>query len=343
LGAKARLKAAPPEADPRTVGNFRLSGAAAGPAPWESLTGLIIAASCLGWAAQAGGALAVALVAMATIVGFWLIVPKAASSPRLPSWIALVMAPAFIVVLFVPVLYGTLQRGTIGVGYAVGFILWLQAGLWLADRFEPIQDGADVGAAGAGGRTHGQRAGSIVLGVVVAGLLATLVYGVTQRVGRTDADQPADGAVPAGVYPPASSTAGLMTPEWAQYAAAVDRACALNYNRTLAVQRDVELRAAQESWAGAATGAAIQHLWAENQQALAVDVRSLGEPPARPELLRHWLANVERRGALFAAMAAANRRGEPKAARAAWRRIDRLKREADLLGRDFGLRICTSN
>ncbi|HET6831993.1 MAG TPA: hypothetical protein VFH44_11660 [Solirubrobacterales bacterium] len=324
------------------MGELRLSGAAAGPAPWESLAGLIIAASGLGWAAQVAGELAVALVAMATIVGFWLIVPKGSSSPRLSGWIVLVMVPAFIAMLFVPVLYGTLHRGTIGVGYAVGFILWLQVGLWLADRFEPIHEGGHAGAGAPRARPRGQSARSIVLATVIAGLLAMLVYGVIERAGRTDAGEPV-GAVPAGVYPPASSTAGPMTPEWTQYAAAIDRACALNYNRTLAVQRDVELRAAQESWTGSATSAAIQQLWADNQRALAGDVRSLGEAPAKPELLRRWLANVELRGALFAAMAAANRRGEPKDAWAAGRRLHRLKRRADLLGRDFGLRICTSN
>jgi hypothetical protein len=330
-------------ADDGAVGKPRLSGAAAGPAPWTALAGLVAAATALAWVAAPAGTVAGGVVAMAAIAGFWLIVPKGSSSPKLPRWIPLAMAPAFIVLMFIPALYGLLDASLIGIGYAVGFILWLQVGLWLAERFEPIHDVRRLEPIRPAQWTGRQKLGVVILVVAVAGLFAALVNGVSERANDIDVDQRASSVGSNAAYPPAASTAGPMTPEWIEYAAAIDRACAQNYNWTLARQQQVEVQAAQQSWSNAKQLAAIQALWADNQQALAADVGSMGEPPEKPDLLRRWLGNVERRGALFATMAAANRRGKPKLAVAAWQRIDRLKREADLLGRGFGLRICTSN
>jgi hypothetical protein len=319
------------------VENLRLSGAAAGPAPWLSLAALIAAAIALSCAAAAAGDLAIAVVAMAAIAGFWLIVPKG-SSPQLPRWIALPMIPAFVAVLSLPALFGSVDHDLIAIGYAVGFIIWFQLGLWLADTFEPIHPaGTEPGTAPA--PSTARKARLVALVVIVAGLFSALVYGVIERDGESDSAAATAGSF----YPPESSTAGPMTPEWTEYAAAIDRACALNFNSTLVLQTQVEQRAQRDSWPNAKTLAAIQALWAENQQSLAGDVRALGAPPARPDLLDRWLGNVEQRSDLFAAMAAANRSGEPGAAAAAGRKLHRLKLVADRLGRDFGLRICTSN
>jgi hypothetical protein len=326
-------------ADVGSVEKLRLSGAAAGPAPWLSLAALIAAAIVLSWTAAAAGDVAIAVVAMAAIAGFWLIVPKGSSSPQLPGWIALPMIPAFVAVLSLPALFGMIDHDLIAIGYAVGFILWFQLGLWLADTFEPIRPaGAEPGTAPALSTTR--KARLVALVVIVTGLFSALVYGVIEHDGESDS---AAAATAGGFYPPESPTAGPMTPELTEYAAAIDRACALNFNSTLALQTQVEQRARRDSWPNAKTLAAIQALWAENQRSLAADVRTLGAPPARPDLLDAWLGNVERRSDLFAAMAAANRSGEPQAAAGAWEKIERLKRAADRLGRDFGLRICTSN
>jgi hypothetical protein len=322
------------------VGDLRFSGAAAGPAPWSKLAAVIVAAIALSAAAASAGGLVLAAIAMATLGAFWLTLPKGASAPPLPRWIAVPMIAWFVAMLFVPVVLGAFDRNLVAIGYTVGFVLWLQVGLWLIQAFGPATvEQAD----GAGSRT-GQRA--VVAAVVIAAsvLFSTLAYAVAED--RTpNREMPAMATAPAssGHYPPATSTAGPMTPEWEQFAFAIDRACALNFNSTLAKQNAVEYTADAESWRNAETLAAIQELWAANQRALAADVRALGDPPAKAHLLDRWLSNVEQRGELMAFMADSNRHGDAKSARRASKRVSRLKDEANLLGRDYGLRICTSN
>jgi len=333
-------------ADVEAMGDVRFKGAAAGPAPWPKLAALVAAAIALSAAADAAGDLALAMVAMAAIAAFWMVLPRGPSTPPLPRWIAIPMIAWFVAMLFVPVLLGTFDRDLIGVGYAVGFILWLQVGLWLAEAFRPATAGATAGKQGPPGPTTAQRAGAVAVVVVASVLFSALAYGLAEeRDGGVDGSAPTTAVATTshGHYPPASSTAGPMSPDWMEYAAAIDRACALNYNSTLTAQAGVELSAKQESWDRAETIATIQRLWAGNQRALVADVKALGEPPAKGRLLDRWLRNVEHRGKLFAFMAASNRRGDPKSARAAWKRISRLKDEANRLGRDYGLRICTSN
>jgi hypothetical protein len=328
------------DADVGAVGDRRFNGAAAGPAPWPKLAAVILTGIVLSAAGASAGGLALAAIAMATLAAFWLTLPKSAFIPPLPRWIAIPMIAWFVAMLFVPVLLGAFDRNLIAIGYTVGFILWLQAGLWLGEAFGPAITEHEA-------RTRtgtGQRA--VAAAVVVAGsvLFSVLAYAIAaDRDGNGEAPATASVSVPSGHYPPATSTAGPMTPEWAQFASAIDRACALNYNSSLAKQAWVERTADAESWTNAETLAAIQEIWAANQRALAADVRALGAPPAKAHLLDSWLSNVVHRGELMAFMADSNRHGDPKSVRIASRRVSRLKDEADLLGRDYGLRICTSN
>jgi hypothetical protein len=173
-----------PAADVEAVEELRFSGAAAGRAPWLRLATLVVAAIALSLALAPFGSLAIATVAVATIAAFWLIVPKSRSVPPFPRWAVLPMVAAFVAMLFVPVLLGSFDRDLLAVGYAVGFVLWLQLGLWIAGAFEP----ADSTAAPPGSTpTTAQRVGAVA--VVVAGsvLFSVLAYAIAdQQDGAAD-------------------------------------------------------------------------------------------------------------------------------------------------------------
>jgi hypothetical protein len=144
-------------------------------------------------------------------------------------------------------------------------------------------------------------------------------------------------------YAPAESLAGPMTPEWKAFAEEVDHACARNFN---AMQLDLQTtwaRADTEGWDDATTSAAAWHIQALHQTDTYDEVTALGTPPARPELFQQWAANVGRRAQLMDEVSQAWARGDADRAAMTASRIDALKVDANWLGQNFGLRICTSN
>ncbi len=93
--------------------------------------------------------------------------------------------------------------------------------------------------------------------------------------------------------------AGEMTPEWQEFAAKVDRACATNFNAGLDALDELEERAEEEDWEQSRAESQYRYIQADYQQRTHDEIAALGDPPARPDLLRPWLENVGRRADLM--------------------------------------------
>jgi hypothetical protein len=150
-------------------------------------------------------------------------------------------------------------------------------------------------------------------------------------------------AVPGGFYPPAPSTAVGMTPEWREFADAVDRICATSYNEALVLEARVEQVAAARGWSDRRAQKLRHEAWVRQGLTIVRSTAALGEPPERPDLFTRWRANVARRAALQ--HQAAQRAGEGRwnKYRHTMNRVYPMKAQSDAIGQSFGLRICTSN
>jgi hypothetical protein len=134
-----------------------------------------------------------------------------------------------------------------------------------------------------------------------------------------------------------------MTPEWEEFAAEIDRACARNFN---AMQVDLEQvweQSDSEGWDDAATASASWHVQSIHQADTHREVTALGEPPAKAELFNRWAATIDYRARLMEEVSQAWSEGDERAANVARLRVEGSKVDANWLGQHFGLRICTSN
>ena len=162
------------------------------------------------------------------------------------------------------------------------------------------------------------------------------VAGQSQRARDLAADQ-------LGYYPPAPSRAGAMTPEWRQFAAAIDRTCAMTYNDAMAQQAQVRQLSRLRNWGRAKALAAEDAIWSRQGPQIQLAARKLGGPPEKAGLFDRWIANVMTRSALFRQASQAAARGDFDRELQICSRIHHLKLASDRLGQSFGLRICTSN
>lgn len=186
----------------------------------------------------------------------------------------------------------------------------------------------------------------------IAGTLAALILLVLISPWKEqDESAPADarvvevtpGAAPAGFYPPAPSKAVGMTPEWREFADAVDRICATSYNEALGIEAQVDHAAKARGWSDGRAEAARLGVWNNQASTILHSTDKLGQPPERPELFSRWRANVGQRAVLREQAAQAAARGRWGAYRGFINRIYPLKDRSDEIGQRFGLRICTSN
>jgi hypothetical protein len=194
------------------------------------------------------------------------------------------------------------------------------------------------------------RAG--VFNAVVLGLVAGVALLVWQPWGA-DADEiaatgsvtvdPEQAANELGYYPPAPSTAVGMTPDWRRFADQVDRICGVTYNYMTALDARIDQVAAARGWSDAKREAAnIQTSANQGVQILRATAK-LGDPPARPDLFERWRANVAKRAAIKARASDAAAEGRWNYRAHLMNRVYRLKDQGDVIGQQFGLRICTSN
>jgi hypothetical protein len=118
---------------------LELSGRADGPAPWAALTLLCLACTGTMWgAAEYATPIVCAGIAIAGLVCFWLLLPKAETGSRLPGWALIPLVAGFIAGLFLSALLANLDDQLTASGYWLWFVLWLQFGLWLTERFGRI-------------------------------------------------------------------------------------------------------------------------------------------------------------------------------------------------------------
>jgi uncharacterized RDD family membrane protein YckC len=146
-----------------------------------------------------------------------------------------------------------------------------------------------------------------------------------------------------GLYPPAPSLAGDMSPEWREFAEQVDRACASNFNAGQAELSELNEQADEQGMSEDEAEAAYRFIQAEHQLDTYDEIAALGQPPAKPELFGKWLANVGRRAELMGKVGEAWAAGDRRFTLVGSLKITALKIDADWLGLHFGLRICTSN
>ena len=146
-----------------------------------------------------------------------------------------------------------------------------------------------------------------------------------------------------GYYPPAPSRAGAMTSEWQQFAAAIDRTCAMTYNDAMMQQAQVRQLSRLRNWGRAKVLAAEDAIWSRQGPQIQLAARKLGGPPQKAGLFDRWIANVMTRSALFRQASQAAARGDFGRELEICNRINRLKLASDRLGQRFGLQICTSN
>jgi hypothetical protein len=134
-----------------------------------------------------------------------------------------------------------------------------------------------------------------------------------------------------------------MTPEWREFAYRVDRACATNFNAGQTQLAELEQQVDAHGLSEDQAEAAYRFIQAKHQQETYDEIAALGQPPAKPELFRRWLANVGRRADLMREVGQAWSAGDRRLTLVGSLRIMALKIDADWLGQHFGLRICTSN
>jgi hypothetical protein len=147
----------------------------------------------------------------------------------------------------------------------------------------------------------------------------------------------------AGYYPPASSHAGAMTPDWRAFAERVDYACASIFNATDAARVKADRKAARQGVPGYKRNSMGWTYMASAQGQLHRAVEAMGDPPARASLFRRWVENVGERARLMQRMSAAWADQNGALESQTYSRIMSLKAQANRLGQRFGLRICTSN
>lgn len=146
-----------------------------------------------------------------------------------------------------------------------------------------------------------------------------------------------------GYFPAEPSTAVGMTPEWRRFADSVDRICAMSFNRIQTLAEVTGRVGRARGWTRAERGSAVTAVWSKQGPIILRATAKLGTPPKRPDLFRRWRANVAHRAALFHQLsqaAGARRFGEERRIN---RELERLKQKSDVIGQNFGLRICTSN
>jgi hypothetical protein len=113
-----------------------LTWPADGPAPWRAM--LVFAPAWLAVTWAAANFLGPGPTAFAVIAGvlcFWLLVRKAPAARPLPGWTILPLAIAFVAGAFAAGYMATFDRDLLAAGYGLWFVLWLQFGLWLKDRY----------------------------------------------------------------------------------------------------------------------------------------------------------------------------------------------------------------
>lgn len=243
--------------------------------------------------------------------------------------------------------------------YIVGFFSMLgKQSLRLGDRaaktsvrIEPLKTQAPVPL----GKAWGNLA---AIGILTL-LLAAAASGSEEHPSPTDPDfDPSPTAVaklasesdvtvpdevPAGVYPPAPSTAVGMTTEWREFADAVDGICALTYNYMQAQEVRAGRQAAAEGWSHSRASATHWEISAAQGTQIVEATAELGEPPAEAALFERWRANVALRRDLKLKAAAAAGRSDWNLLAAIDSQVGQLKDQSDEIGQRFGLRICTSN
>jgi uncharacterized RDD family membrane protein YckC len=204
-----------------------------------------------------------------------------------------------------------------------------------------------------GSRRRRQRVGDLIAGTTVGRAAGSRPPARSRFLAGYPALWAVGGAVfllligpptgPGGSYPPAPSLAGEMTPEWREFAAGVDRACAANFNAGVAQRSAISARADSEGWDRRSETTALLSSYATAQQATYDAIATLGEPPAKSNLFARWHNNVGRRAVLMRRRAAAWADGNSRLHLVMDRRILALKIDADRMGQRFGLTVCTSN
>jgi hypothetical protein len=92
------------------------------------------------------------------------------------------------------------------------------------------------------------------------------------------------------------------SPEWIEFAAAVDIACACAFSYGQAWERQAELTSRGEGWSGPETEAAIRYSWANSLEWQYETIRALGPPPSRTHRFDRWVDTVLRRSELYRAI-----------------------------------------
>jgi hypothetical protein len=120
---------------------LQLTGYANGPAPWGAVALLAIVWTGAIWmASEQATALVTSGALVSGVVVFWLLIPKARSSSPLPNWTLAPLLVAFVAGLFLASLLASIDRDLLAAGYGLWFVLWLQFGLWLKDRFGRVDE-----------------------------------------------------------------------------------------------------------------------------------------------------------------------------------------------------------
>jgi hypothetical protein len=147
----------------------------------------------------------------------------------------------------------------------------------------------------------------------------------------------------AGYYPPTPSLAGEMTPEAQEFALRADRTCAIDFAKT---DRSVDIAYAIADQRGFGTRKAeaiTDQILGSGIVDEARDLRALGRPPERAALYRKLVSNMERRGEMRLQVGKTWLRGQAEKRSLLVDRIDAAKIDFNLMGRRFGLQVCTSN
>jgi hypothetical protein len=129
----------------------------------------------------------------------------------------------------------------------------------------------------------------------------------------------------------------------ANFAAAVDAICAVDFNQALDQEAEIENAAPSRHWTPDEVESSVAAIWSGSQAETAQYVANLGTPPTSAEVVERWRENVAERGRMFGAKGKALAAGERAHAAQIDERMRSLKEEADRLGNSFGLRVCTSN
>jgi len=144
-------------------------------------------------------------------------------------------------------------------------------------------------------------------------------------------------------FAPVDATDNSSNPELVKFTAAVDYACASNFNLGQVKQAQIDFLADQNNWSTEKRVALEWYQQQKTQYATYRTIANLGKPPAKQELFQQWRDNVRQRAGMMKRLASLAANSQYSSYHTLYDKLLDKKIASDKLAVKFGLSICPSN